>query len=186
MIKKLLRGILALICCIFLSSQIYAQDKTIVGTITSGKDNTPIGLATVSVKGTKIAVATAANGSFSITVPQGKNTLVVSSVGYGEEEINISDKSTISLALKESTSALNEVVVTGYSSQRKKDITGSVAIVNVKDLKAVPAGSPEQMLQGRASGLNIITSGQPGSGSNIRIRGITSFGNTDPLVPRCL
>ncbi len=57
-----------------------------------------------------------------------------------------------------------------------------MAVVNVKDLKAVPAGSPEQMLQGRASGLTIITSGQPGSGSNIRIRGITTFGHTDPLI----
>lgn len=66
-------------------------------------------------------------------------------------------------------------------SSEKKDITGSVSVVNVRDLKAVPAGSGEQLLQGRASGVNVITSGQPGSGSNIRIRGITSFGNVDPL-----
>lgn len=182
MLKKLLLGIYASICCMLFSTQIYAQQKTVTGIVTNAKDNTPIVLATVGVKGTKMAAVTGANGEFSITVPDGKNTLVISSVGYGAEEISVSGKSTIEVSLKESASSLNEVVVTGYSAQRKKDITGSVAVVNVKDLKAVPAGSPEQMLQGRASGLNIITSGQPGSGSNIRIRGITSFGNTDPLV----
>ncbi len=182
MIKNLLRGIMALICFLFLSSQIYAQEKTIVGTITSGKDNTPIGLATVSVKGTKIAVATSANGSFSITVPEGRNTLVVSSVGYSIEEINISGKSSISLVLKESTSSLNEVVVTGYTAQRKKDITGAVSVVNIKDLKQTPVGTGEEALQGRASGVTIISSGQPGAASDIRIRGITAFGNNSPLI----
>ena len=182
MLKKLLFGICTLLCCIFLSPQVFAQQKTITGKVVNSKDNTPLDLATVSIKGTKVAVTTAANGEFSISVPSGKNTLVISSVGFAAEEINIANKESVEVSLKESTSSLNEVVVTGYSAQRKKDITGSVAIVNVKDLRAVPAGSPEQMLQGRASGLNIITSGQPGSGSNIRIRGITSFGNTDPLV----
>ena len=182
MIKKLLRGILALICFIFLSSQIYAQERTIVGTITAGKDNSPIALATVSVKGTKIAVATSPNGSFSISVPEGKNTLVVSSVGYAVEEINISGKTNISLTMKETTSSLNEVVVTGYTSQRRKEITGAVSVVNVKDLKSIPTGTAEQMLQGQASGVTIIGSGSPGEASNVFIRGITSFGNTAPLV----
>ena len=182
MIKKLLRGILALICLIFLSSQIYAQERTIVGTITGGKDNSPIALATVSVKGTKIAVATSTNGSFSITVPEGRNTLVVTSVGYGVEEINISGKSSISLSLKEASTSLNEVVVTGYTAQRKKDITGSISVVNTTELKQVPVGTGEEALQGRASGVTIITSGQPGAASDIRIRGITGFGNNSPLI----
>lgn len=182
MLKKLLFGICTFLCCMFLFPQVFAQQKTITGKVVNSKDNTPVDLATVSIKGTKVAVTTTANGEFSISVPSGKNTLVISSIGFAAEEINIANKESVQVSLKESTSSLNEVVVTGYSTQRKKDITGSVAIVNVKDLRAVPAGSPEQMLQGRASGLNIITSGQPGSGSNIRIRGITSFGNTDPLV----
>ncbi|MDQ6903806.1 MAG: SusC/RagA family TonB-linked outer membrane protein, partial [Bacteroidota bacterium] len=84
--------------------------------------------------------------------------------------------------LKTTTSTLNEVVVTGYTSQRKKDITGSVAVVNVKDFKAVPSGSSEQLLQGQASGVSVITSGAPGGPSNIFVRGISSFGNVDPLV----
>lgn len=182
MIKKLLRGILALICFIFLSQEIFAQERTIVGTITGGKDNAPIGLATVNVKGTKIAVATSPNGSFSISVPEGKNTLVVSSVGYGIQEINISGKTSISLSLRETSTSLNEVVVTGYTAQRKKDITGSISVVNVADMKQVPVGTGEEALQGRASGVTVLTSGQPGAASDIRIRGITGFGNNSPLI----
>lgn len=169
-------------CLIFLSSQIFAQQKTITGTVTNSKDNTPVGLATVSVKGTKVAVSTGANGQFSINVPAGKSTLVISSVGYGSEEVSISGRSSVDVSLKESTSSLNEVVVTGYTSQKKKDITGAVSVVNVASLKQVPAGTGEEALQGRASGVTIITSGQPGAASDIRIRGITSFGNNSPLV----
>ena len=73
-------------------------------------------------------------------------------------------------------------MVTGYTSQKKKDITGSVSVVNVKAMKAVPSGSSEQLLQGQASGVSVITSGAPGGPSNIFIRGISSFGNSDPLV----
>ncbi|MDB5277784.1 MAG: TonB dependent receptor, partial [Ferruginibacter sp.] len=89
MSKKLLLGIYAFICCILLSSQIYAQQKTVTGVITNAKDNSPIVMATVSVKGTKVAAVTGANGEFSITVPSGKNLLVISSVGYEEDEVSI-------------------------------------------------------------------------------------------------
>jgi len=182
MLKKLLFGICALLCCMFLSPQVFAQQKTITGKVTNAKDNSPVGLATVNVKGTKVAVSTGANGEFSINVPDGKSTLVISSIGYGEDEINIVGKTNISVALKESTSSLNEVVVTGYTAQRKKDITGSVAVVNVANLKSIPGGTTESLLQGQASGVTVINSGAPGGGSNVRIRGITSIGSTDPLV----
>jgi TonB-dependent starch-binding outer membrane protein SusC len=182
MLKKLLQGICALLCCTFLSPQLFAQQKTITGTVTNSKDNAPIDLATISIKGTKVAVTTTANGSFSISVPDGKNTLVVSSIGFGSEEISIAGKSNILVTMKETTSSLNEVVVTGYTSQRKKDITGAVSVVNIKDLKQTPVGTGEEALQGRASGVTIISSGQPGAASDIRIRGITAFGNNSPLI----
>lgn len=156
--------------------------KKVSGTVTSAKDNQPIAFATVTVKGTNIGAATSATGEFSITVPAGKNILIISSIGYDDVEVNVSATDAVKVSLKDKSSSIDEIVVTGYTSQKKKSLTGSVAIVNVKDLKAVPAGSPEQMLQGRAAGLNIVTSGQPGSSSNIRIRGITSFGDVDPLV----
>ena len=182
MSKKLLLGIYAFISCMLLSSQIYAQQKTVTGTVTNAKDNTPIVLATVGVKGTKVAAVTGNNGEFSITVPDGKNLLIISSVGYDEDEVSVSGVSTIKVSLKERQNSLNEVVVTGYTSQKRKEITGAVSVVNVKDLKSIPSGTAEQMLQGQASGVSIIGSGQPGEGSNVFIRGITSFGNVAPLV----
>ena len=114
------------------------------------------------VRGTTIVSLTNNDGVYSINAPNDKSILVVSVVGFETIEQSVSGKNTYSFAMVETTSQLNEVLVTGYSAQRKKDITGSVSVVNVKDLKAVPAGSPVQMLQGRVSGLNVITSGQPG------------------------
>ena len=181
MLKKLLFGICALLCCIFLSPQVFAQQKTITGKVVNSKDNTPLDLATVSVKGTKVAVTTAANGEFSISVPSGKNTLVISSVGFAAEEISIANKSSVEVSLKESTSSLNEVVVTGYSAQRKKDITGSVSVVNVKELVANPGSNVESLLQGKAAGVTVGTSGVPGAGASIRIRGFTTFNQNEPL-----
>jgi TonB-dependent SusC/RagA subfamily outer membrane receptor len=84
--------------------------------------------------------------------------------------------------LQETASTLNEIIVTGYTAQKKKDLTGSVAVVNVNDMKQVPAGTIENMLQGQASGVTVINSGAPGGGSNFRIRGISSTGNSDPLI----
>ncbi len=78
--------------------------------------------------------------------------------------------------------SLNEVFVTGYTSQKKKDITGAVAIVNVADMKATPSGSTEALLQGQASGVTVNTTGAPGGASVVNIRGITSSGNSAPLV----
>ena len=182
MLKQILTGLCTLICCILLSSQVSAQQKTITGTVSNLKDNLPIGLATVSVKGAKIAVSTNENGSFSISVPEGKNSLVISSIGFDQEEINIAGKSTVTISLKEKSSSLNEVIVTGYTAQKKKDITGAISVVNVANLKQVPAGTGEEALQGQAAGVTILTSGQPGASSDIRIRGITSFGNNQPLV----
>ena len=181
MLKKLLFGICALLCCIFLSPKVFAQQKTVTGKVVNSKDNTPLDLATVSVKGTKVAVTTAANGEFSISVPSGKNTLIISSVGFAAEEISIADKSNIDVSLKESTSSLNEIVVTGYTTQRKKDITGSVAVVNVKELVANPGSNVESLLQGRAAGVTVGTSGVPGAGASIRIRGFTTFNQNEPL-----
>ncbi len=157
----------------------YAQ-KTVTGKVTSAKDNSPIGFATVTVKGTKVATTTDANGSFTINLPSGKTVLVVSSVGFANMEADASSGS-VAVSLTESTSSLDEIVVTGYSSQRKRDITGAVAVVNVKDLKSTPATTAENQLQGRAAGVTVISNNQPGSVASVRIRGFASFSGNDPL-----
>lgn len=174
------RKICLVIWCM-LSSLIVTAQTRITGKITGSDDKLPVIGASVKIKGTTTGTVSGPDGSFVLNAESG-NILVISYIGYEPKEVTIGSQTTYNVVISPTSSTLNEVVVTGYSTQAKKDITGSVAVVNVAELKAVPAGSPEQMLQGRASGVNIITSGQPGSGSNIRIRGITSFGNTEPLV----
>jgi TonB-linked SusC/RagA family outer membrane protein len=157
------------------------SQTNVSGTVTGGADNQPVSGATVSVKGTRVATQTATNGSFSIAVPAGSNILVITFIGFETTEIAIDGRSTISVSLKEATSNLNEVVVTGYSGQRRKDIVGAVSTVKGEQLAAVQSGNPEQQLQGRVPGLTVITSGQPGTTSQVRIRGFGSFNNNAPL-----
>lgn len=168
-----------LLCFVLISGTLFAQKK-VTGTVTSAKTNAPLAFATVTVKGTNVATATDNNGSFSITVPQGKNVLTITSVGYADQDVTIGS-GPVSVALQESSSTLNEIVVTGYTAQKKKDITGSVAVVNVESMNKVPTGSIENQLQGQAAGVTVISSGQPGESPQIRIRGVNSFGNNNPL-----
>lgn len=164
---------------VFMGLGVFAQ-KTVTGKVVSGKDHTPIQSATVTVKGTTVATLTDASGNFTITLPSGKSALIVSSIGYSNVEVNATDNVTVTL--NETTSSLDEIVVTGYTAQKKKDLTGSVAVVNVSNLKSVPGGTTESLLQGQASGVTVINSGSPGGGSSVYIRGITSIGNVDPLI----
>ncbi len=177
--KTMLKWGLALI--LLLSSVISFAQKTVTGTVTDA-NNQPASGATVTVTGTKVATQTDATGNFSISVPAGRNSLTVSFVGFENQIVTIGSQSSLSISMRASANSLSEVVVTGYGSQRKKDITGAVAVVNVANMKQIPTGTPEQALQGQASGVTIVTSGSPGGGSNVRIRGITSIGNSDPLV----
>ncbi len=163
-----------------LTSSLFAQ-KTVSGTVTSAKDNKPFVGATVIVKGTKVATVTSANGTFTIKVPAGSTVLVISSIGFEDEEVNVSSQTSVTVSLKEKTSTLDEIVVTGYTAQRKKDITGSVSVVNTKELVANPGSNVESLLQGKASGVTVGTSGVPGAGSSIRIRGFTTFNQNEPL-----
>ena len=166
---------------ILISSSVFAQ-KTVTGTVVGSKANSPITGASILVKGTNTGTTTAANGTFSINVPAGKNTLVISYVGYADYEADVSSASNVDVTLQEKPSSLDEIVVTGYTAQKKKDITGAVAVVNVTSMKSVPAGTSESLLQGQAAGITVINSGSPGGYSNVRIRGITSLGSSDPLV----
>lgn len=174
------RKYVCLILFMFSGLGVFAQ-KVVTGKVTSSKDNQPLVSATVTVKGTTVATLTDANGNFTITMPSGKTRLIVSSIGYANTEVDASSGS-VSIALAESTSSLDEIVVTGYTSQRKKDLTGSVDVVNVTNLKSVPSGTTESLLQGQASGVTVINSGMPGGGSSVYIRGITSIGDVSPLV----
>ncbi len=174
--KRLLLSSLCMLFC-FMTM---AQQRTITGTVTT-KDGTPLVGASVVVLGHKTGETTGPDGTFSIQVPANAKTLRVSYVGYQDQDVAVSGQSNISVSLTSTATNLNEVVVTGYGTQRKKDITGSVAVVNVNDMKQVPSGTTESLLQGQAAGVTVVSSGMPGGGSNVKIRGITSIGNSDPL-----
>ena len=157
--------------------------KTITGKVTSKSTNQPIAGATVQVKGTTVATQTNSDGSFSIKTPKDNSILDISVIGFESVEIKVAGKTDVGeISLAISTSTLNEVYVTGYSAQRKRDITGSVSVVNVADLKQTPSGSTEALLQGQASGVTVFSTGQPGGAAVVQIRGITSYGNSTPLV----
>jgi len=169
---------------LFMMSQlIWAQNKTLTGKVTDN-NGAPIAGVSVMVKGTTNGTFTGQDGTFSFAVPDNAKTLVVSAVGYATQEIAVSGTS-FKVALKVAEAQnLDEVVVVGYGTKIKKDITSSVAKVTSKEFQNLPLPSFEQALQGRASGVYINTgSGKLGQGLNIRVRGISSISaNQQPFV----
>jgi TonB-dependent starch-binding outer membrane protein SusC len=174
-------GMVFLVLSLFFTTISYAQNRTVTGKVL-GEDKRPLSGVTVSITGTTLATETDAGGNFSINVPSGRNVLTISSVGYQPQDVTIGKSETISVTLASTSSSLNEIVVTGYTAQKKKEITGAVSVVNVAEMKQMPVTSGEEALQGRASGVTVISSAQPGGASDIRIRGITSYGSNTPLV----
>jgi len=170
--------ILLLLVCISNSFLLFAQTK-ISGKII-GDDNRPIVNASIQVKGTKNGEVSGDDGKFSI-VAKNTDVLIISYTGFQTKEINVGNQSSLNVTLAQSNNSLNEVVVTGYSTQLKKDITGSVATVNITAAKQLPVSNSEQLLQGQAAGVNVLTSGVPGGSNFVSIRGIPSFGNSSPL-----
>lgn len=168
------------IMCVMISFYVNAQSR-ISGKVLTSLDGKPLVGATVNIKNTSIIQLTDSDGTFTINAKLG-DVLAISYIGYRTQEITVKNQVYFAISLIPSENSLDQVIVIGYSGQRKKDITGSVSVVNIKALKSIPAGSAVQALQGQASGVNVISSGAPGGVSNIFIRGITSFGNTQPLV----
>ncbi len=174
-LPRWVRGLSILLLCMFLGSSIQAQERVITGKITDSKEGTPIIGATVTVKGTTIATSTEPDGTFRLGgVPADAKTLVITSVGFATREVAITG-SEISVALTSSDAALSEVVVVGYGTARKKDLTGSVAQVKEKDFNQGIINAPDQLIQGKVAGVQVLNnSGQPGGQTSVRIRGNSS------------
>jgi len=153
---------------------------TISGKVVGGDDNLPIIGATIKKKVGPGGSTTDANGSFTISASP-TDILVVSFVGYTTQEVSVANNKSLTITLQPSQNSLTEVVVTGYTTQRKKDLTGAVTVVNVAQLKSQPAASAVESLQGRAPGVQIVNDGAPGSTPQIRIRGTSTIGNNEPL-----
>ncbi len=146
----------------------------------SGK---PVQGANVSVKGMQITTATKADGSFEIIAPSGASVLVITSIGFANQEFSLTGKNEISITLAASVSVLEDVVVTGYGSRKKTDVTGAIVSIDRKKIEAVPVTNLTQALQGRIAGIEAVpNSFRPGAGSSIRIRGSRSLNaSNDPL-----
>jgi len=154
--------------------------KNITGNVTDEQGNPIIG-ANIKENGTTNGTISDENGSFSLNIED--NALIsVSYMGFVTQEISTAGKTFINVILREDTKILDEFVVVGYESKRRRDITGSIEIVNIDNLQKTVSSSALQALQGLASGVNIVSSGAPGLDSKILIRGITSFGDANPLI----
>jgi TonB-dependent starch-binding outer membrane protein SusC len=171
-----------LLLCVFMFSTLltFAQDRRVTGKVAGG-DGQGIPGVSVILKGTKTGTTTDVNGAFALNLTGGKDILGFSGVGYKSAEVKVGTQSNVNVTLNEDVSALDEVVVTGYQTLRKRDITGAVTVVEAEGLKNMKGGSFTQNLAGRASGVTISTSGSPGDATNVRIRGISSFTSNDPL-----
>ena len=158
-------------------------EKKVAGKVTDDK-GIPLSSVSVTVKGTKKGVTTDQNGYFEIMVPDNKTTLIVSFVGYDMQEIDIQNKTDITISLIASTSKLEDVVVVGYATQKKVTVTGSVATVKGAELEKSPAINLSNSLAGRLPGVTAIqSSGEPGyDGSTIRIRGTNTLGSSSALI----
>ena len=171
-----LLGSLVLLFGLLLSTTMSAQ---IIGSVVDGETNEPLIGASVLVKGTATGTVTDIDGNFNLSANSG-DVLVISYTGYAEQEITVGPGTTINVRLTQGA-LLDEVVVTGYTAQSRKNITGAVASVEVDEITDLPVNSVQQALQGRVAGVNVTSSGAPGSGTNVRIRGFGTINNNDPL-----
>jgi TonB-linked SusC/RagA family outer membrane protein len=161
----------------------FAQNRVITGTVISNEDNLGVPGATVLVKGTTIGTATDLDGKFTLSVPENGSVLVVTFVGLVTQEITIGNRSEINVLMAPDSKLLSEVIVTGYGTQTKREITGAVASISGEAIQNLPLQSFDRALQGRAAGVMVQNaSGIPGSALRVRIRGQGSINaGNDPL-----
>ncbi len=163
------------------ANEIELSGITIHGRVTDDKGN-PLSGATVQVKGTKITTITDLKGVYVLNEVDANAVLVISYVGYANREVPVNNKTELDIALQENANSLNQVVVIGYGTARKRDIVGSVDIVSAKDAGASTATNPSQLLIGKAAGVQVLQgNGLPGSDAQILVRGTGSFTGVDPL-----
>ncbi|MBC3786136.1 SusC/RagA family TonB-linked outer membrane protein [Spirosoma utsteinense] len=161
---------------ILLSGGLLAQGLRISGRITSVSDGQALPGVNVLVKGTTNGVSTDANGNYSLTIPNGSVTLLLTSIGIVTQEVAVGNRTVINVQMVEAINELSQVVVTGYNTTQRKDITGSITSVSPEKFKNIPITSFDQALQGQAAGVQVTqSSGTPGGGINVRVRGSTSI-----------
>lgn len=177
-------GIKFLTFCILLSHlTVFAQNGiSVSGTVTDDSGQ-PLPGASIIVNGTTTGTQTDFDGLYALNNVPNNGTLVISYIGYSTQEIAVNGQTTIDVSLFEDSQALDEVVVVGYGTQKKADLTGSITTIKTEDITRTPTSAAMQSLQGKVAGLQVVSSGAPGTGPTIRVRGIGSYvgGASDPL-----
>ncbi|TRX22264.1 TonB-dependent receptor [Flavobacterium franklandianum] len=172
--------LLTVVIMLFSSYNLIAQEKVIKGVVTSATDGMTLPGVNIIVKGTKKSANADFDGKFAVQANQGE-VLEFSFVGYATQQITVGNQDRIDVSLKEDVNKLDEVVVIGYGTQKKSDLSGSVGIVNMESAKKVITYDTAKMLQGQVAGVTVQSSGEPGGFVNIKIRGLNSFSNNNPL-----
>lgn len=177
------RKLVYALACLLLSLHAMAQHK-ITGRVTDAKDNTALPSVSVVVKGTRTGAMSDANGNFSLTIPGNSATLQVSYVGYEQQDVQVNEQTTtLNIALVAKLNQINDVVVIGYGTVKKSDLTGSVATVKAEQLMDKPVPNVSQALQGKVAGVDVsVNSNAPGAAAKVRVRGLGSINLAiDPL-----
>jgi TonB-linked SusC/RagA family outer membrane protein len=180
--KQLLSKVLFSLFLVLMGIQVLAQDRMVTGRVTASDDGSGIPGASIAIKGTSKGTTSDADGNFKISV-SGSNVLTFTSIGFISQDITVGNKSIVNVALAADTKALTEVVVVGYGTQKKSQMTGAISSVGSKEIQELPITNARQALQGRAAGVDVVQPGsKPGAGPHIRIRGRRSFNaSNDPL-----
>ena len=173
------KAVLSMMLVVFIQSTAFGQQIQVSGTVT-GEDGLSIPGVSILVQGTSTGTTTNIDGEYSLNAPS-DGTLVFSYIGYIRQVVPINGRTTIDVVMEESVALLDELIVTGYSTQRRADITGAVTSIDIESASRQTSASVLQRLDGRVSGVTVDAGGSPGSRSTVRIRGISSFGNNDPL-----
>lgn len=168
------------IALLFVTQAVFAQQVSVKGTVISGSDNFPVIGASIVEKGTTNGTITDMDGNFALSVTKG-SIVQVSYIGFVTQDLPVAKDETLHITLIEDTQKLSEVVVTGYSSQKKADLTGAVAVVKMDDIKDINNSNAVQSLQGRVPGIHITNTGQPNGDVDVKIRGVSTLGNSKPL-----
>jgi TonB-linked SusC/RagA family outer membrane protein len=181
LIKLHLKAAFTILLITVFNFQVTAQSITVTGQVMD-EMAAPLAGVSVSVKGSTTGTTTDADGNYSITVPNSNSILVFSYVGFTAQEVRVGTQTNVTIVLlSAATTSLSEVVVIGYGTQRKRDLTGSITSIRGDEIAKQPNVNPVSSLQGKVAGLTIVNSGQAGASPTIRIRGVNSTGNTNPL-----
>jgi len=166
----------------FATGNLMAQKVSVTGKVTDAANGLPLFGVSIGISGTAAGTISDADGKFSIQVPSKEAVLSFSSVGYKSQQIVVGENTQLNVALVLEMTQLEQIVVVGYGTQRKKDLTGSISLVSTKEIKSLAVPSISDALQGRAAGVQVISSGTPGSDATIRIRGVGTINDNNPLL----